>query len=55
MKNTKGSSDILILEDIEKMIEDADINVTKHEVQFAFSSSKQTVVYDVEERGNLVL
>jgi hypothetical protein len=54
-KNTVDSGDILTLEDIYKMVKDADININKHEVQFSFSLSKQTVVKDSEEVGQLVL
>lgn len=37
------------------MIEDADINVNKHQVKFAFLLSKQTIIKDSEEKGQLVL
>ena len=52
IKHDAGAYDILIMEDVLKMVcDDARIAVNSSDVKLAFGLSKQTLIADSEERG----
>jgi len=55
IQNSTSPPEILIAEDCYKMIEDAGIDLDRQEVKAAFAMSKQTVIKDSDEKGQLIL